>query len=83
MIYEYICEHFSGKKKKIHRSNDSFIGVGLVFKKEVMENYSRIQIRDDFFMCSKEYKEILIASYGPDYLIPPPESERKPQHKKI
>ncbi len=80
-IYEYICTRIKGNRTKIHRSNDSFVGVGHVFDYNLMGDYSRIRIRDKLFMCARKYEIILVASYGPNYLIPPPESERKPQHK--
>ena len=80
-IYHFACSLFQGSKRKIHRANDSFKGVGEIFDKSTMEAYSTLPIREKAFQCSREYETFLITSYGPDYLVPPPENERKPQHR--
>lgn len=74
---------FQGKKKYIHRSNDSFYGVVYIFDADYMSEYTTIELEEKKYLVSTRYHEFLERNYGPDYLTPPPISERKPGHTKF
>lgn len=79
--FQYISEHcFTGNKRLVHRSNDSFQGVSHVFDKDYIKDYVNIKLENKTFMANKRYKELLVRSYGEDYLTPPPISERVTKH---
>lgn len=79
--FRYISMHcFTGNKKFIHRSNDSFKGVSFIFDKDYMSEYHDIQLEGHRFMVNKRYHEFLERNYGVNYLIPSPAIERKPMH---
>lgn len=61
---------FCGKKKLIHRSNDQYIGIIIVLPAEIMSRYEAIQFEDTELMASSNYHEILLSSYGEDYMTP-------------
>lgn len=61
---------FTGKKMYIQRSNDQYIALNMILPKEVMSEYIRIPFEDTELMVSKNYHEILVSSYGEDYMIP-------------
>lgn len=72
---------FLGHKRFIHRSNDAFKGVSYIFDTDYMKHYSTIELEGKRYMVFKRYHEFLERNYGPDYLTPPPVSERKPLHE--
>lgn len=76
-------KHFVGKKQYIHRSNDSFHGIPYIFDVGFMSEYTDMELEDHMFMVNKRYEEFLKRNYGDDYLTPPPETERIPQHEII
>lgn len=69
-----------GNKIYIHRSNDGFKGVAEIYDKNFMNKYEEIEFEGYMFMVNQRYKEFLVRSYGKDYILPPPENERIPQH---
>lgn len=71
---------FQGKKLFIHRSNDAFRGVSYIFDSNYMSEYIQIELEGKQYEVTSRYHEFLIRNYGPDYLTPPPMSERKPEH---
>lgn len=74
---------YQGKKLYIHRSNDAFLGVSYVFDANYMREYTEIELEGKRYQVTTRYKEFLERNYGANYLIPPPVSERKPEHTKI
>lgn len=72
-----------GKKRFIHRSNDAFLGVSYIFDADYMNDYSYIELEGKEYQVTSRYHEFLERNYGPDYLTPPPMSERKPEHAKF
>ena len=79
--FEFISKRcFTGNKKYIHRSNDSFEGVAQIFDYEYVKDYIEVQLEGNSYLAHKRYKEFLIRSYGEDYLTPPPLSERRAWH---
>lgn len=80
-IYDSISIRFlTGKKKFIHRSNDSYVGVSYIFDADYMKTYKDINLEGRPFMVNTRYVEFLIRNYGKDYLIPPKEADRKIEH---
>ena len=72
-----------GKRQYIHRSNDDFKSVAYVFDKDYMGNYQTIEFEGRQYYVNTRYKEFLVMSYGPDYMTPPPASERMPGHERF
>lgn len=80
-LFEKVCMSFClGNKKYIHRSNDSFKGVIDIYDKNFMDKYKNIEFEGYKFMINQRYEEFLIKNYGENYIVPPPENERKPSH---
>ena len=83
-LYKWIeTNAFIGKRKYIHRSNDSFRGMSYVLDSGYMSGYTTLELEGKKYMVNKRYHEFLIMEYGENYLTPPPESERKPEHDSI
>lgn len=72
-----------GRKQFIHRSNDAFLGVSYIFDADYMSEYSTIELEGKEYEVTSRYHEFLERNYGPNYLTPPPPSERKPGHTKF
>lgn len=72
---------FLGDHTCIHKSNDSFKGVSEIYEKSFMDSYTRLPLEGRTFMVMKDYKKLLVVSFGPDYMTPPPEKERKARHE--
>ena len=80
-IYDRVSAHFlTGKKLNIHRTNDSYTGVSYIFDSDYMGQFTTILLEGREYMVAKRYVEFLVRSYGDNYLIPPPEADRKPTH---
>lgn len=63
-------QSFGGKKLFIHRANDQFVGIHHTLKKEVMDNYILTEFCDTELMVSAKYHDILVSSYGENYMTP-------------
>lgn len=61
---------FRGKKQYIHRSNDQLFAMKMIIKAEYMEKYILTVFEDTELMVSANYHEILVSSYGKDYMTP-------------
>ena len=82
--YQWISKNFLiGKKRFIHRSNDSFYGISYIFDADFMSEYIDIELAGKRYMANKRYREFLVRNYGENYMTPPPVSERKPAHRDI
>ena len=82
-FYNYVSQNFFiGKKQYIHRSNDRFHDMTLISEKKDMESYMDIELEGHTYMVNRKWEEILIQSYGKDYLTPPPPREWKVMHEK-
>lgn len=80
-LYQFIgTRNFLGKKKLIHRYNDSYKGIAYIMDKNYMVGYQKLDLEGRKYMVNKRYKEFLRINYGPDYLTPPPEKDRIPSH---
>ena len=59
-----------GRKNLIHRSNDQYCAVKIILPKEVMSEFILVPFEDTELMVTKSYHEVLISSYGEDYMTP-------------
>lgn len=70
-MWQMFCKKcFCGKKKLIYRSNDQYTGMIMIFPVRVMDSYINIPFEDLEAMVTAKYHEILVASYGDDYMVP-------------
>lgn len=70
-LFDWVCRDlFCGNKTLIHRSNDRYCGVILVLPKEWMSEYILVPFEDTELMVTKNYHEVLVSSYGADYMTP-------------
>ena len=82
--YRYFSQYaFAGDKKCVHRANDNFQSINHIFDASFIELYERIEFENHEFMAIKNYHELLVRCYGPDYLVPPPLGKRIPEHEMI
>lgn len=61
---------FIGKRNLIHRSNDQYCGIELVYPKQYMQDYMLTSFEGTELMISSHYHEILTVSYGDNYMTP-------------
>jgi phosphorylcholine metabolism protein LicD len=61
---------FPGKKNWLCRTNDTIVGMPKIVPGYVMDKYELIQFENIELMISAFWNEILIASYGNDYMTP-------------
>lgn len=61
---------FNGNKNLIYRSNDQFKGLLILYPKKIMEHIELIKFENIQVPISKYYHEILVKSYGDNYIIP-------------
>lgn len=59
--------------------NAMFKYMGVNFPKTIVLDYIELDFENKKFMAISGYDEYLTIGYG-DYMVPPPEKERKPQH---
>ena len=76
------CKHaFSGNGKWIHRSNTMYSELGLILPAGVMGEYLRAPFEDAELMIVKRWHEVLVSSYGENYMSPVRyASHDNPQH---
>lgn len=76
------CKHaFTGDGKWIHRSNTMYSELGLVLPAGVMDEYIRVPFEDAELMIVKRWHEMLVSSYGENYMTPVRyASHDNPQH---
>lgn len=61
---------FTGRKQLIHRANDQYCAIGLILPAGVMDDYIRIPFEHIELMVTKRHHEVLVSSYGADYMTP-------------
>lgn len=83
IFHDIETKRFLGRKKYIHRSNDSFRGCADILDSKFMDGYSEIELEGRNYMVNKRYHEFLVMAYGEDYMTPPPPEERHPGHEKF
>lgn len=72
-----------GRKKYIHRSNDSYRGCTYILDSKYMDGYTEIELEGKNYMVNERYHEFLIMEYGENYMTPPPVKDRHPGHVKF
>lgn len=73
-IIDRAARCFPGKRKFIHRSNDQYVALKLVLPVEVMEDFMVVPFETSTYMVTKQYHEVLVSSYGEDYMVPKKQS---------
>lgn len=73
-LINFVAKGFSGKKKYIHRSNDQYVALKLILPVEVMKNFILVPFETSNYMVTRQYHEVLVSSYGEDYMIPKKQS---------
>ena len=69
--YAFISQKcFLGDKSYMFRSNDQLIGRKKVFPAEWMELYEDVPFSSIKLSVAKKYHELLVASYGENYMTP-------------
>ena len=70
-MFSNACQKIlKGDGKLIHRSNDQKIGKKCILPAECMEDFMEISFENANLMITKRYHEVLVSSYGEDYMIP-------------
>ena len=81
-LYRFIeTKVLPGKKKCIHRSNDSFKGIAQIHDTAFMDNYSELELEGKPYMVNEDYRKFLVIAYGEDYMTPPPMKDRHPDQE--
>lgn len=77
-MMNYFSENlFVGNRNLIQRTNDQYKALKIILPSYVMSDYIQVKFEDTELMISKYYHEILVASYGVDYMIPKKVSENE------
>lgn len=67
----WFCENcFVGKKKYIHRGLDQHRAIGLILPSDTMAEYKLTEFAGEELMVSTRCHDILLSSYGSDYMTP-------------
>lgn len=65
------CKHaFPGRRSLIHRSNDQYSAMQMILPAEAMREYIRVPFEGVMLMVTKGWHEVLVSSYGEDYMTP-------------
>ncbi len=67
---EKVMVSFPGKKNWLCRTNDTIIGMPKLVPGHAMDRYEMIPFENTELMISSDWHEILVSSYGNDYMIP-------------
>lgn len=68
------------KAAKVHMSNAAFKLLSMTFDKATFEDLVPGQFEGLTVSIPRDYKGVLTALFGPDYMTPPPENERVAKH---
>ena len=70
-IQDAYCKHaFHGRRRHIHRCNDNYAFIGMILPAGVMDDYERMPFEDTQLMVTARWHEVLVSSYGEDYMTP-------------
>lgn len=72
---------YQNPSDKCSQFNDQFRAISIKYNSEVLDEYTLKQFEDTKFYITKQYDHYLTAQYG-NYMILPPEENRKPMHGK-
>lgn len=67
---DYFATKLAGDRKFIHRSNDQYVGMKMLLPSDVMDDYIDVEFCGLQLQIAKRYHDILVVSYGKDYIIP-------------
>ncbi len=63
-------KRFPGKKKLVHRSNDTKVGMSLILPSSINDEYILKPFENIELMVLKDYHTVLTSSYGISYMTP-------------
>jgi len=69
---------FNGDKTRIHRSHDSYQSIALIVDSSCLSAVEDVAFEDMVIMRAVGFRDILVTSYGADYMIP-----KKPDEESI
>lgn len=70
-IQEAFCAHaFHGRRTRIHRCNDNYSFIGMILPASAMAEYTRVPFEGAELMITAGYRQLLVSSYGEDYMTP-------------
>ncbi len=79
--YGHISEFwFLGKKNLVHRTDDTYKALELIHPSYILDSHTQAEFEGKEFPIISEYKQVLAAIYGDDYMTPPSEDKRVPVH---
>ena len=82
--YQHICKDcFCGKKEMIHLSNDSARYLNRCIPFSYMMNITELAFEEKSFMVSSEFHNIILMSYGSDYMIPKRDEKNIQRHERF
>ena len=67
---DLFCKSFPGQRNLVQRSNDQFVALFMILPSHIVDEYIDIELCGSEFMISKYYHEILVRSYGDNYMVP-------------
>lgn len=83
-MQDYLAEKLASKSKSfIQRSTDSYQGIIIIFPSDYMSEYTDLIFECQTVMTTKHWHEILVSSYGVDYMIPKRSDENIDAHEMI
>lgn len=69
--YNRFCEKcFCGKRTLIHRTNDQMKGMMMLIPERCMTKYIYVPYEDTELMVTADYHDVLVISYGKNYMTP-------------
>ncbi len=70
-LFDRYCRtRFPGSRRFILRSNDQYVGMKIVLPAEYMGEFRPIRFEGGEFLIAARYHELLVSSYGEDYMTP-------------
>lgn len=70
-MMNFYCNHFfCGRRTLIHRANDQYSAISLILPSEIMNSYHKVPFEHLELMVMDRYHEVLVSSYGKDYMTP-------------
>lgn len=71
----------SNKKQTEQKAcyNDNFYDIVILYQKDILDGFMTVPFEDIDAYITINYHQALVDKFGPNYMTPPPESDRKPK----
>lgn len=80
-LYNWLMQRSNGKDTEKKASyNTDFGDVPKLYDKDVLKEVMEVSFEDTKAYITKAYHQCLIDKFGPDYMTPPSEKDRRPKH---